>query len=213
MNSINKKVTIWFPTLIYEDILTEFNTYNSHLETKVYNIRQKSPTSKTNWSCDTYSTLFQYNGLKDSDTVIQNLINVCKEKVIDFASEYGIKKNINELECIDFWFNIAQPGSYQEYHLHPKSQFSVIYYVKTTPGCGNIVFQNNESLVDMFPLFAEEATYASYKNCFYTPKDSLMLIFRSNLLHMVEKNLSNENRISIAMNFTFKEGYDYVGDD
>jgi len=34
----------------------------------------------------------------------------------------------------------------------------------------------------------------------------LVLIFRSNLAHMVEKNMSNEDRVSIAMNFRFKEG-------
>jgi hypothetical protein len=106
---------------------------------------------------------------------------------------------------IDFWFNIAAQGAYQEYHLHPKSHFSLVYYVQTQKQCGNIVFQTADTLTDMFPLIADQATYASYKNCFYTPKDSLLLIFKSTLLHMVEKNLSDKDRISVAMNFKFKE--------
>jgi uncharacterized protein (TIGR02466 family) len=209
----NKKISMWFPTLIYENILDEFTVHNSYLVDKVYDLKNNAPMSKTNWSCDTYSTLFQYNALKDSDPVVQNLIYLCKEKVIDFAREYGVKKDIEDLECIDFWFNIAEPDNYQEYHLHPKSHFSLVYYVKAQPACGNIVFQSESSLVNMFPLLTEESTYASFKNCYYTPKESLMLIFRSNLLHMVEKNLSGEDRISIAMNFTFKEGYDYGRND
>jgi uncharacterized protein (TIGR02466 family) len=199
----NKKITAWFPTLIYQSLLPEFLADNSALENKVYNIQKLQSESKTNWSCDTYTTLLKYNGLADTDPIIQNLIAACKEKVADFATEYGLGGKINDLECIDFWFNVAAPGSYQEYHIHAKSHFSLIYYVKTKPKCGNIVFQSSESLVDMFPLLPEEPSYASYKTCFYTPVDSMLLIFRSNLLHMVEKNLSNEDRISIAMNFTF----------
>ena len=69
----------------------------------------------------------------------------------------------------------------------------------------NIVFQTTDTLTDMFPLDVKQPTYASYKNCFYTPTNAMLLIFRSTLLHMVEKNLSGEDRVSIAMNFKFKE--------
>ena len=202
----SKHIRSWFPTLIYEDILSKFNQHNGHLESKAYEIQQQSPTSNAGWSCDTYNTLFHYDALSDNDVIIQELLETCKEKVIDFALEYGVKKTKDKLECVDFWFNISKNGSYQEYHLHPKSEFSLVYYIKTKPNCGNIVFQNTNSLMDMFPLITNEPTYASHRTCFYTPKDALVLIFRSNLTHMVEKNLSGEDRISIAMNFRFKEG-------
>lgn len=201
----SENIRSWFPTLIYESILADFKQHNEYLESKVYDIQQESPTLDAGWSCDTYNTLFHYNFLNDQDTIIQSLLDCCKEKVVKFAAEYGIRKSTNELECIDLWFNIAKHGSYQEYHLHPKSEFSLVYYIKTNPNCGNIVFQNGNSLTDMFPLVTEETTYASHRTCFYTPKDSLVLIFRSNLNHMVEKNLSSKDRISIAMNFRFKE--------
>lgn len=203
--SSHKQVSLWFPTLIYEDILTSFERSNQYLESKAYSIQRRSPETVTTWNCDTYNTLSQYNISEDNDETIQNLIKECKEKVIDFATEYGIKKTSKDLDCIDFWFNIAPAGSYQEYHIHPKSDFSLVYYVKTQKNCGNIVFQSSNSMTDMFPLPVDENTYASYNTCFYTPRDSLLLIFRSNLNHMVEKNLSSEDRISIAMNFKFKD--------
>lgn len=200
-----KKISLWFPTLIYEDILTEFKNNNRYLESKAYEIQQEFTNISTTWNCDTYNTLSQDNIDINKDPIIKDLICLCKEKVIDFASEYGIIKSVEDLECIDTWFNIAEYGNYQEYHIHPKSDFSIVYYVKTEESCGNIIFQNKDSLTDMFPLDTDELTYASYKTCFYTPRDSLILIFRSNLPHMVEKNLSNNDRISIAMNFKFKE--------
>jgi uncharacterized protein (TIGR02466 family) len=205
MANSDKKISIWFPTLIYENILKEFVGQNAYLSEKAYKIKNKESKSSANWGCDTYSTLFQYDAFNDSDEIIQNLIRASKEHVMDFSKEFGITKTIEDLECIDFWFNIAGPGAYQEYHLHPKSHFSLVYYVQTQKQCGNIVFQTADTLTDMFPLLADNSTYASYKNCFYTPKDSLMLIFKSTLLHMVEKNLSGQDRISVAMNFKFKE--------
>jgi hypothetical protein len=39
------------------------------------------------------------------------------------------------------------------------------------------------------------------KSCNYEPAPTKLLVFKSNLQHMVEKNLSNKDRISIAMNF------------
>ena len=202
----SKKISLWFPTLIYENILESFKDHNSYLLSKAYSIRDSAPSTKTSWSCDTYNTLLQYDAINDNDKIIQSLIEDCKNLVIDFASEFGIKKSVDELECNDFWFNIGENGSYQEYHMHPRSDFSLVYYVQTNTDSGNIVFQDTSSLSDSFPLVTDALTYASYRTCYYTPKDSLVLIFRSNLAHMVEKNMSNEDRVSIAMNFRFKEG-------
>jgi uncharacterized protein (TIGR02466 family) len=201
----NKKISMWFPTLIYENILDTFRSHTHHLLSKAYSIRAAEPDVKTEWSCDTYNTMLQYNAIKDDDKIVQLLITECKNLVIDFAKEFGINKTIADLECNDFWFNIAEPGSYQEYHQHPRSDFSLVYYVKTNKDSGNIVFQPSSSISDSFPLITDELTYASFRTCSYNTKESLVLIFRSSLAHMVEKNLSNEDRISIAMNFKFKE--------
>ena len=48
------------------------------------------------------------------------------------------------------------------------------------------------------------------KSCGYKPEPTKLLIFKSTLLHMVEKNLSNENRIR----FVFKqERNNYIKND
>lgn len=202
----SKKISLWFPTLIYENILETFKAKNPYLLSKAYSIREGAPDTKTTWSCDTYNTLLQYDAINDKDDVIQSLIKECKKLVIDFSNEFGINKTVDDLECNDFWFNVGETGSYQEYHMHPRSDFSLVYYVQTNKDSGNIVFQDTSSLSDTFPLVTDALTYASFRTCSYTPKDSLVLIFRSGLAHMVEKNKSKEDRVSIAMNFRFKEG-------
>jgi uncharacterized protein (TIGR02466 family) len=196
----------WFPTLIYSDTLEEFRDNNQHFAEKAYEIRTANGDQPgTTWNCDTYNTLGKFNYKIANDGQINRLVNLCKSKVLEFSKEYGVSKNIEDIHCDDLWFNISSRGNYQEYHQHSDSHFSLVYYVKAEKNCGNILFRNIESFADMcqLPIDSNNYTAASYKTCFYTPKESMILIFRSNLLHMVEKNNSDSDRITIAMNFKF----------
>ena len=56
-----------------------------------------------------------------------------------------------------------------------------------------------------FYELAKNLNKISYPACWYEPENSMLLIFRSNLIHMVEKNNSNDDRISISMNFKFND--------
>ena len=195
----------WFPTLVCYGTLEPFLMYNAYLAEKAYSLKKEYPNAPSDWRCDTYNTMQVYNPFLDNDPIISNLIDYCQKEVLIFSKEFGVDKSLSDLECKDFWFNIAGDGGYQEYHQHSDSHFSVVYYVNAEENCGDIVFKSVESLIDMFPLPVSNYNLASYKTCFYKPKKSTILIFRSNLLHMVEKNHSGKDRISIAMNFRFKQ--------
>ena len=157
---------------------------------------KKTYSGKTNWKCDTYSTIKDLNLMHDK--TFEELIQKCTYHVKEFAELYGIfKKNIS---CKESWLNIASTGQYQEYHLHPKHHFSLVYYVKTPENCGNIVFKS-KSADNMFPL--PEGVLTDVNNATYDilPEEGKILIFDSSMLHMVEKNKSEEDRVSVAMNF------------
>jgi uncharacterized protein (TIGR02466 family) len=100
------------------------------------------------------------------------------------------------------WINIAPTGEYQEVHKHGGSHFSVAYYVKTPQNCGNIIFNNLETFISgVLPVQQFSNLYSeSYS---YTAEESKLIIFRSNLLHLVEKNRSSEDRCSISANFSY----------
>jgi ectoine hydroxylase-related dioxygenase (phytanoyl-CoA dioxygenase family) len=53
----------------------------------------------------------------------------------------------------------------------------------------------------MFPI-PEGSTSIINPTYEIIPEEGKILIFSSSLLHMVEKNKSDEDRVSIAMNFT-----------
>lgn len=200
-------IQAWFPTLIFEESLKDFAQHNQYLANKARALKtQFNSNVNTNWACDTFNTLNTYDPKQDNDQIINNFIATCKQHVLNFSREYGIKKELQDLDCHDFWFNVAMPGNYQELHQHSNSHFSAVYYVSAEKGAGDITFKSAEHFTDMFnlPIDDKDLTRASCKACSYTPINSTLLIFRSNLSHEVRKNLSGSDRISISMNFRFK---------
>ena len=191
---------VLFPTLIrYKNL--QFNNVDfiqRSMELK------SSITPANNWNCDTFSTIdTTYDIFKD--IIFSNLIKTATHHVFEFAINYGDMNN-KTVFCNTAWVNVSSPGNYQEFHNHSGHHFSAVYYVKVPPNSGNILFRSYDHAGDMFslPFNATEEKDPAFKTYFITPKDSDLIIFRSNLEHMVQKNKSTEDRISIAMNFIIK---------
>ena len=192
----------WFPTPIYFTDLS--NIDNQILKKRAYDLKEASPSASTEWFCDTFNTLNKdYLLGNEADKTLINLIEITGEHIYKFAKEFGLSVEKYDLVCKDFWFNIANTGDYQEFHQHPNNHLSAVYYVQTDKQSGDIVFKNPESIGDMFQIPNDVTTRLSHKSARYKPNESRLLIFKSNLLHMVEKNKSDKDRISIAMNFYF----------
>ena len=189
-----------FVELISLTNLSQHSDKNDYFFNKVTSLQSQHSTEKsTDWLCDTFSTMRYYDLINDPEFAL--VLNDIKTDVIKFSKEYGVQtENIN---CSDAWINLASPGAYQEYHIHSGSHFSIAYYLKTPENCGNIVFRSHEANTDMFPLPADGLLPPNFKTFYYTPKTNDLLIFRSNLSHMVEKNKSKEDRVSISANFGF----------
>ena len=194
----------WFPTSIYSTHLGQ-ESRNANLSKKAIELKNLFQQSNSDWRCATFNTLNLYNWVEDQDPSVLSLIEECKTHTHEFAKSYGITKDISSLHCTDFWFNVAEPMQYQEYHQHTDSHFSVSYYISAPANCGNLTFKSFESMFDMkaLPIQNSKLTELSYKTCSYIPKETMLIIFRSNLLHMVEQNLSNDLRIGISMNFSY----------
>ena len=156
--------------------------------------------SNNDWRCGTFSTFnTEYDLLKDE--LFRPLLMATGQAVLEMAAYYGVQTD--ELACTQAWLNVAKPGDYQEYHVHPRSHFSAVYYIDVPENSGNLVMRSHEADKDMFPLPAVESTPASSRTFFHVPQAGTALVFRSNLPHMVEQNKSEHPRISVAMNFVF----------
>ena len=191
-------IETWYPTSILMHKLENQRELLSSYIHKSYDIRNSSPI-KTDWNCNTYNSLNAYDMFKDS--MFNSLFDEITYWVNTFAETHYNVENPSA-KCSESWINISPPMAYQEYHIHPNSHFSAVFYVKTPPESGNIIFRSHEANFDMFELpRVNDINHYNGKTFWHEPEECKLLIFRSNLSHMVKYNKSNEDRISIATNF------------
>ena len=97
----------------------------------------------------------------------------------------------NNYKIDEMWINISSFGCYNGLHSHSSynnkpSNLSGVLYLKVPKDSGNIVFY------DPFDM---------NKAINFSPEEKMIIIFPDQLLHSVEPNQSDEDRISIAFNF------------
>ncbi len=186
-------ITAYFPTFIYE---TNLEYDNSMLYDKAISLREKDASVNTHWFCDTYNSIGKYDITKDAQ--FESLVKSCIDHVKIFSKEYGIFNPV--IHSNDGWVNVAMKGEYQEFHIHPNNHFSLVYYVSVPENSGNLIFRSPESATDMFMLPSGKETLGTMKTATIKPSNGKLVIFRSNLLHMVEKNKNESPRVSVSMN-------------
>ena len=200
MSSIPSEIITPFVELLYAKKLKVADS-NPLFFAKALQVKNNFPSNNT-WRCNTYSSIgTDYDLTKDE--LFKELIEECKNCVSEFATQYGV--NNKTVSVTGAWINVANKGAYQEYHMHTNSHFSVCYYINTPENCGNIVFKSHESDKDMFALpAADSLTPPAFKTYWHSAVAGNVVIFRSNLAHMVELNQSEEPRVGISMNFVLE---------
>lgn len=122
-----------------------------------------------------------------------SLLNQLNHPLQEVATDSSIK-----FEIVAGWVNINRNAHYNTPHAHPDCTFSGVFYLQCCETSGRIVFRNptpssHYPIDDTVPFF--------YGNCIITPEPGTFLVFPSYLDHYVEPNLSENARISIAINF------------
>lgn len=193
-------ITAHFPILIREE---DLKLDLAPMVEKCYEVRKSFTDYKPIWRCNTFTSLSSTYDLKTDLTFIE-LINQAETLVNQFAKEcFGVSKKA--VYCDDAWFNISYPGDYQEYHMHRDSHFSISYYLKAPNDSGNFVVVPPSYFTESYPIPSDSTNIGNATNYSIEPKENKIIIFRSNVNHMVEMNKSNEERISVSMNFRYSK--------
>lgn len=189
-------IDLWFPTAIYHEDNLISEQENTALLAHCNNVNQTNPSGGLDWYGGTYTTHGSYELSKD--TQLKNLIGVITDRVHKVAETHGCNGKYNNYST---WMNASVGNNWQEFHSHPNSIFSAVYYVASPLGSGNIVFEDPRE-PDMFPLKNPiNKNTLSHTRIPYSAKTRGLIIFRSYLRHMVEPGKNTEKRISIALNF------------
>lgn len=174
--------------LIYESILS-FSTDPIIKEVyKLQDSNQGQYTGERNRSNRFGFQSYEYFYKKHKTHLFFELSSIF-DRILEFVNN-DIDNRFNHI-INNYWFNINYPGSFNELHNHDLPQTQVkgtsgVIYVKVPDNSGNIIFENENSLLEIQPCTGK------------------LLLFPSHILHKVSKNNSDSDRISIAFNLEGK---------
>jgi uncharacterized protein (TIGR02466 family) len=142
---------------------------------------------------------FQSNDLDLNNPVLQSLTNEII-KIANIVSKEVLNLN-RQLSLKNMWLNINYYKDYNELHDHPFSILSGVFYIKTSNNCGNIKFFRDTNIATYVPINLI-SNYNNYNSTTmkFVPKENILYLFPSWTKHLVEPNLSKEERISISFN-------------
>ena len=97
------------------------------------------------------------------------------------------------------WFTKCEKGNYAHVHNHGAADLSGVYYYQTNGKDGNIYFHTPNPFLDTTFLFSHMGTDFEHE-----PMEGKLIIFPGWLLHGVRQNSTDNTRISLSFNITFK---------
>jgi uncharacterized protein (TIGR02466 family) len=110
-----------------------------------------------------------------------------------------------DIEITGCWANVSAPGVTHHRHSHPNNYLSGVYYVQADQGANTITFHDPRPTTGLIrpPMFSQTAETAEVTHVAVEPGD--LIFFPHWLVHSVEENKSNRDRISIAFNIMFTD--------
>jgi uncharacterized protein (TIGR02466 family) len=189
------KIIMAFPSSFYTSENLLDNNMVLQLQKKSKKIEKQYPKGGENWKSNVYNTLGTFD--LSGDKYFKILLDKIEEKVFEFTKSHGSSYKYKIKES---WINIYKNKDYQEYHCHPESTFSCVYFLKSSVKCAKIVFENPTE-PDMLPIKdMKQYNDLSFKTYSFYPVQNSLLIFRSYMRHMVEQQTIDFERMSVAVN-------------
>ena len=104
------------------------------------------------WSSDIQST-FKFdeyvNVLKDQCPLLSKHIY---RNIHQYLEELAVDPPYTLVNLDESWYNFSKPGMWQEFHMHPESDISGIFYVTAPKDSGNIIFNPPASAYNFHKL-------------------------------------------------------------
>jgi len=185
---------LWFPTPVWECPVSGID--NESIKQYCLETRRQHPgvtiSNRGGWHSG--ELLFPI------PQALDNLFNDLTVFANDVCARYtGIK----HLQLGNFWININGHHDYNLIHDHQNSILSGVYYVSVPKdNMGDLVLHRGDNMEFFMTSKVErEHTMANALSVTKQAKESTLYLFPSWIKHHVERNESNEERISVAFNF------------
>jgi uncharacterized protein (TIGR02466 family) len=193
-----------FSTPLFRFALDDADSFNAELLAEGERLRSESEgASKSNrggWHSS--------GNLFDNEAAcFQRLRTHAVDAVMTATDKIGAKAETSRLDLKMFsWMNINPPGGYNAPHTHPGAHWSGVYYVAQpeaeTESSGKVEFLDPRTDLPNWRLL-KAPSFSAKKTI--RPEPGELILFPSYLVHWVYPNDTEENRVSIAFNATFRK--------
>ena len=189
-----------FPIGLYAqpDVLTPEE--NDLLIAKVYKLRSIFGAGNTqDWlsgkrspdNCYRQSNIVDYLEFKP-------LVERITQCVHQLARVHGSDDNYH---CTEGWYNIYSSSRYQEYHVHPNSIFSAVYFMKVGEDSQGLHIKRPDNGGMIPPKNKKRDTPYNQEVIIAPPQERTVIIFRSYLEHWVPPSNLKTDRVTVAFTF------------
>ena len=180
----------WFPSVIWSGMLNGVD--NDKVETFAYDRKNLDKgvqiSNYIGWQSNSIT--------KGDNEEFDQLVDAISEQINACAAQ----AELPNLEIQNIWININTPGAYNTLHNHAGAVLSGVYYVKSDPSQGNIMFERNDGAEYFLPPI-EKANYFTSTATTYKAMTGAIYVFPGWLKHSVQPNLTKEDRLSISFNY------------
>lgn len=193
-----------FSTPLFRFALEDAESFNVELLSQGSRLRSEtegvSKSNRRSWHSS--------GNLFDNDTpCFQRLKSHAIEAVFAATEKIGAKAETKHLDLKVFsWMNINPPGGYNAPHTHPGAHWSGVYYVAQpnvgSKSSGKIEFLDPRTDLPNWRIL-DAPSFAAKKAI--RPEAGELILFPSYLVHWVFPNESDEERVTIAFNATFRK--------
>jgi uncharacterized protein (TIGR02466 family) len=133
-----------------------------------------------------------------SQPALQRLEGLASQEIRQIANDLGL----GPLRMTGLWANISGPGDRNDWHIHPFTCLSAVFYVQAPEGSGRLILERPDPQAHFWRRFSEEDP-RSRSRIAIDPQAGDLIVFPAYLRHQVEENRSADLRISCAMNFAY----------
>ena len=192
--NIEVSENLLFSTPVWKGSVTQVN--NNSIKEYCLEVRNKKPgviiSNRGGW----HSKELILPIPKDLENLFDNLTSLVNQINHNYFK-------ISELKLGNWWININGSYDYNMPHDHQKSIISGAYYVSVPEeNMGNLVLHRGDVAEYFLPGSAQNNPTSINRIAVNLPvEESMFYIFPSWVKHSVERNESNNERISIAFNF------------
>ena len=155
-----------------------------------------------------YLSISKERQVLDTFTILAPL----KDSVMAAANQYwtdviGADASV-KLKIRHSWVTRHRPGEWNPAHTHTTSLFTSCTYIQAGTNAGNLIFKKDTNYLNLFPSMIDIDYHTNNlintKRFSITPKNNLIVLFPSHLLHETEPNRSTDDRYALNVDFWFE---------